>query len=315
MRGGTTYNDTGVTNGTTYYYEVEAVNSVGRAAASNQASATPATVPAAPTASGAAGTGEVNISWTTPSSTGGAPITGYDVLRGTTSGDESSTPIATAVSGTSYNDTSVTYGTTYYYEVEAVNAAGRSAASNEVSAAPEAAMITPQTAAPAATYPDVAVQGPSNSLWLYWQTPDAELAGPAGVGGPGSDFSAPSIAFGANGLPTVAVQGPSNSLWLYWQTPDAEWHGPAGVGGPGSDFSAPSIAFGANGLPTVAVQGPSNSLWLYWQTPDAEWHGPAGVGGPGSDFSAPSIAFGANGLPTVAVQGPSNSLWLYWADT
>ena len=89
--------------------------------------------------------------------------------------------------------------------------------------------------------PTVAVQGPSNSLWLYWQTPDAEWHGPAGVGGPGSDFSAPSIAFGANGLPTVAVQGPSNSLWLYWQTPDAEWHGPAGVGGPGSDFSAPSV--------------------------------------------------------------------------
>ena len=160
--------------------------------------------------------------------------------------------------------------------------------------------------------PTVAVQGPGNSLWVYWQTTDAQWHGPLGVGGPGSTFSSPSIAFNASGQPTVAVQGPGNSLWVYWQTTDAQWHGPLGVGGPGSTFSSPSIAFNASGQPTVAVQGPSHSLWVYWQTTDAQWHGPLGVGGPGSTFSSPSIAFNASGQPTVAVQGPSNSLWVYW---
>jgi hypothetical protein len=168
------------------------------------------------------------------------------------------------------------------------------------------------TSASSGTMPIVAVQGPGNSLWVYWETPDAQWHGPLGVGGPGSTLSAPSLALGPNGLPTVAVQGPGNSLYLYWEASNSQWYGPLGVGGPGSSFSAPSLTFGPNGLPTVAVQGPGNSLYLYWQASNAQWYGPLGVGGPGSNFSAPSIAFGPGGLPTVAVQGPGNSLYLYW---
>jgi hypothetical protein len=89
--------------------------------------------PSAPTGlSATAGVGQVALSWS-PSS--GAA--GYKVFRGTSSGGESSTPIATPT-GTSYTDTSVTVGTTYYYTVKASNSAGDSPASNEVSATPTA---------------------------------------------------------------------------------------------------------------------------------------------------------------------------------
>ncbi len=139
---GTTYTDTAVTDGTTYYYEVEAVNSVGASPPSNEASATPpvvATIPAAPTSlTATAGNDQVALSWSPPTNTGGTAITGYDILRGTSSLGELAAPLASSVSGTTYTDTAVTDGTTYYYEVEALNAVGTSPTSNEASGTPTA---------------------------------------------------------------------------------------------------------------------------------------------------------------------------------
>jgi len=89
----------------------------------------------APTAESLSGTGttpahSVALSWN-PSS--GA--TSYDVYRGTASGVCSGSPIPYASSATtSYTDTGVTAGVTYVYAVSAVNNAGQSACSNEVSA-------------------------------------------------------------------------------------------------------------------------------------------------------------------------------------
>ena len=169
------------------------------------------------------------------------------------------------------------------------------------------------TAIGTSAQPTVAIEGPGNSLWLYWENASAQWTGPLGVGAPGSTFATPAIAVGPSGLPTVAVQGPGNSLWLYWENQNAQWVGPLGLGAPGSTFAAPAISVGPSGLPTVAVQGPNNSLWLYWETPAATWVGPLGVGAGGSTFSQPAIASSpTNGLPTVAVQAPGGSLWLYW---
>ncbi len=124
---------TGLTNGTTYYFKVAAVNSIGTGSDSNQASAIPNTPPAAPTGLAAtAGNAQVALSWTAASG-----ATSYDVFEGTTSGGESSTPIATGITATTYTVTGLTNGTTYYFEVAAVNSGGQSGYSNEASAKPE----------------------------------------------------------------------------------------------------------------------------------------------------------------------------------
>jgi fibronectin type 3 domain-containing protein len=129
----TSYTNTGLTNGTTYYYKVAAVNSVGTSGMSNEASATPFGAPAAPTGlTATAGNAQVSLSWS--SATG---ATSYNLYRGTTSGGESTTAIATGITTTSYTNTGLTNGTTYYYKVAAVNSSGTSAMSNEASATPQ----------------------------------------------------------------------------------------------------------------------------------------------------------------------------------
>ncbi|MEK0317207.1 Kelch repeat-containing protein [Cohnella sp. 56] len=63
--------------------------------------------------------------------------TSYNIKRSTTAGGPYTT-IATAVTGTTYNDTGLTSGTKYYYVVTAVNTSGESGNSNEVNAIPTA---------------------------------------------------------------------------------------------------------------------------------------------------------------------------------
>jgi hypothetical protein len=73
---------------------------------------------------------EIDLAWTAA----GGTVTGYNILRGTSTGGESATPVANGVSATTYADTSVTQGATYYYKVAAANSAGQGPLSNESSA-------------------------------------------------------------------------------------------------------------------------------------------------------------------------------------
>ena len=134
----TAYSNTGLTNGTTYYYVVSAVNSAGESANSSQVSATPqVAAPATPTGlTATAGDSKVDLSWTASSN-----ATSYNVKRSTTPGGTYTT-IATGVTATSYSNTGLTNGTAYYYVVSGVNSGGESANSNEVSATPSGSSIS-----------------------------------------------------------------------------------------------------------------------------------------------------------------------------
>ncbi|HUB29246.1 MAG TPA: glycoside hydrolase family 44 protein [Terracidiphilus sp.] len=88
------------------------------------------TVPAAPTGLAAtAGDAQVALAW---NSSPGA--TSYNVKRGTANGGPYTTVGSPAI--TSYTDTGLTNGTTYYYVVTAVDGAGESSNSNQASATP-----------------------------------------------------------------------------------------------------------------------------------------------------------------------------------
>ena len=139
---GTSYMDTSLANGTTYYYVVTAVNAIGASGNSNQATATPAappTSPAAPLNLTATG-GDQQVSLAFAASTG---ATSYNVKRAAVSGGPYTTVASPA--GTIYTDTTVTNGTTYYYVVTAVNAVGESANSNQASARPTATQAAPSS--------------------------------------------------------------------------------------------------------------------------------------------------------------------------
>jgi len=145
--GGTSWVDTNITVGKIYYYTVSAVNAAGEGPRSNETNATPYKVPSAPTLTATAGISKVTLSWTIPSSNG-ALIANYSVYRGTTPGTETIF-IKGHTGGASWVDTNITVGTTYYYMVGAVNAAGEGPRSNEQNATPYAVPSAPTLTATA----------------------------------------------------------------------------------------------------------------------------------------------------------------------
>lgn len=113
------YTNTGLTNGTSYGFQVTAVNTGGaESAKSATVSATPQ-APAQPTAptglTATPGSGQVALSWTANAQTG---IAGYNVYRDGTKANGS------LVTGTSFTVSGLTNGTSYAFRVSAVNTGG-----------------------------------------------------------------------------------------------------------------------------------------------------------------------------------------------
>ncbi len=129
----TSYNDTGLSGATTYYYRVRATNAVGDSSYSNEANATTSTgLPAAPSdlTATAVSSSQIDLSWTDNATN----ETGFKIERKIGAGGTYG-QIATVAAGVvAYSDTALVVNTTYYYRVRATNAGGDSAYSSEANA-------------------------------------------------------------------------------------------------------------------------------------------------------------------------------------
>jgi len=141
-----TFKNSGLVNGTTYFYTVTGKNMGGEGPRATTVSATPLAPPSAPaTLTAAAGNRVVNLTW---SAADGAAS--YNVFRGTATNKQATTPIAQGLTALSFEDTTVVNGPTYFYKVSATNIGGQGPRSPEASASPEAPQPSVDPAALAA---------------------------------------------------------------------------------------------------------------------------------------------------------------------
>jgi hypothetical protein len=191
------YSDTSVGANTTYFYVVRAANGSGSSAQSAQASATtPSAAPTAPSGlvATASSSSAIRLSWTDNSNN----EANFIVARGTVSGGPYSDIAILGANVTTYTNTGLTAGTTYYFVVRASNGTGSSFNSAQASASPVA---------------DIIIDNPAATVTGTWTT------GTASTDKFGTDYRFVSAAgTGTNSLkftPTIAVAG---NYTVY------EWH-------------------------------------------------------------------------------------------
>ena len=150
------YSNTGLTEATAYYYRVYAYTSVGDSAYTTDDALT---YPAAPTSLDAvqAGSTQIDLTWTDNS----AGETGFHIERSATGAGGWSVIGTNAANDTTYSDTGLSPGATWYYRVAAYNATGDSAYSNTDSAT----TLNPPTGAPSGLTADATS---SSIILLNW---------------------------------------------------------------------------------------------------------------------------------------------------
>ena len=138
----------GLRNGTTYYVNVRAINAAGRSGATASLKSIPFTVPGTMSQMRAtAGNGRATLTWTAPV-TNGSPITRYAIQRRVVGGQWVYVSYATASTARTFTALTLRNGTTYYFRVVALNAAGMGAWSYPVAVVPKAPLPPPLPASP-----------------------------------------------------------------------------------------------------------------------------------------------------------------------
>ncbi|MCK4969458.1 MAG: fibronectin type III domain-containing protein, partial [Thermoplasmata archaeon] len=156
-----TYQDTGLTNGLTYFYALVAYNDLGDSPWSDILNATPMGVPGVPIdLSVTPGDGDVTVRWSPPVLDGGSPVLGYRVFRGVFDGPLEEIAVVGVV--TEHLDEGLTNGQEYFYSVLAFNDEGDGPQAISLPAIPVG-----RPGAPTGVLIDVAVM----SLTLSWGAP------------------------------------------------------------------------------------------------------------------------------------------------
>ena len=163
--------DSTVTNDTTYYYTLKAVDTSDNESTGSQTSATPSDPDPAPVATtgliATVGDFFVDLQWDTNEA---GDLAGYNIYRTGLSGYYYGDPIATNVTGTTWRDNTAENGATYYYVITAIdNAGNESPVSNEDSATPSD--IAPE--APTSLF----AMARDGEVYLHWNvSTDVDLA-------------------------------------------------------------------------------------------------------------------------------------------
>ena len=272
----TSYTDTTVTEGTSYYYQVQAQNQISSSAWSDPVSITFTTVPPAPSGLTATVTGPVSgppagvaLNWTDPTS--GAPVTQIVVRRATNAGFTTGlTSFTLAAAATTYTDTTAAEGTTYYYQVQAGNEASSSAWSNTASVPYATVPATPSGLTATVTGP---LSGPPAGVALNWTDPTS--------GPPVTQIvvrRATNAAF-TTGLTTFTASGPAATSYTdttvtegtsyYYQVQaqnqisSSAWSDPVSI----TFTTVPPAPSGLTATVTGPVSGPPAGVALNWTDP------------------------------------------------
>ena len=251
----TSYVQEALVNGTTYYYIVTAVNSVGQGAPSSQVSAAPAAPAAAPGTPGGVsatpGDNQVTLGW---NAVPGA--TSYNIYWSTSPGVTTANGTEIAGAANPYVQEALVNGTTYYYIVTAVNSVGQGAPSSQVSAAPAAPAAAPGTPGGVSATPGDnqvalgwnAVPG-ATSYNIYWSTsPGVTTANGTEIAGAANPYVQEAL---VNGTTYYYIVTAVNSV---------------GQGAPSSQVSAvPIVPTSAPSAPTgVSATPGDNQVTLAW---------------------------------------------------
>ncbi|MDE0218154.1 MAG: fibronectin type III domain-containing protein, partial [Spirochaetaceae bacterium] len=171
----TTFTHAGLEPATAYRFQVAAINSVGTGAWSSEAGTT--TYPDTPGApvgltARAVGTSRIDLSWSAPRNTGGAPILGYQI-QASDDGGATWNRIRrnTNSPGTTFSDVNLQPATTRHYRVAALNTAGTGPFSHTARATTEATV----PGAPRSL--DAEADGTSR-IELSWRAPTTDGGAP-----------------------------------------------------------------------------------------------------------------------------------------
>lgn len=254
------HHDAPLANGIVYYYNVTAINDLGRSVTSNTMSARPATLPSAPLSPVALfRNGGADFHWSAPSSNGGETIIGYHIytradgagVANRTGPMASSSP--TVVSG-------LANGVTYWLSVTAVNAVGEGPRSAEVNVTPARAPDAPA---------NLSLTPSSRQVRLAWDVPPFDGGRPiTGYRLAWSDESGP---VGSDDIGT-------NRSYLVAQLVDGRTYSftVAARNLVGIGATTPSLAampYGPPGAPTitsVTTLSPTSTVTLNWNAPTTD---------------------------------------------